>query len=114
MLKIINCDDCGACCAEMNTPPGYSAVLFNPTFWPAEYGDHERVASLPLDAKQAILDKLDNPDADEVCCWLDMQTLQCRWYDHRPQICRDFERGGESCRVWRAEFNVDVVTIRQR
>lgn len=50
------------------------------------------------------------PD-DVPCFWLDLQTLRCRHYDHRPMICRDFDVGGEGCRVWRAEFNIDVEHI---
>lgn len=110
-LPITNCNNCGACCFEQGSPPGYSTVILNPENWPQWTGDHARVAALPDDARASLLDGM-GEDPNGPCCWLDQATMRCRWYEHRPQICRDVDRGSEGCRVWRDEYNIDVESLK--
>jgi uncharacterized protein len=120
MMPILNCDNCGACCFEQGSPPGYLMFLDPVPPWaaeiPADDEDRLRFARLPAEAKavlqlyaEAILAGI--ADGDGPCVWLDEETNRCRWYAHRPQICRDFEPGSEGCRCWRDEFNVDVEAL---
>lgn len=102
-LPIINpvtsCDDCGACCTEIGTPPGYIAVLLTPERWPEDSGDHERVAQLPLRARLLLYAYLASYEDREglPCLWYDTETKKCQFYEHRPSICREFEVGSETC-----------------
>ncbi len=80
-------------------------------------GDGE-LESLPLDIRRDLeLRKKMRSDrgwVDDVpCFWLDLATMKCRHYDHRPSICRDFDRSSEGCHTWRAEFNVDVESLKE-
>lgn len=38
------------------------------------------------------------------CCWLDLETKECKHYEHRPELCQKFELGGYDCvelrRIW--------------
>lgn len=119
-IPILNCKDCGACCFEQGSPPGYGYLLaaneHGREQWP-DQTDLERIRNLPADALQAIKDywramQADELDGDGPCCWLDQTTMRCRWYDHRPQICRDLDVGSEGCRVWRDEYNIDVEALK--
>lgn len=107
----MNCNNCGACCFEQGSPPGYAVVVLNPQDWPEWTGDHARVAALPDDARAELLTGITD-DPDGPCCWLDLTTNRCRWYEHRPQICRDLDVGSEGCRVWRDEYNIDVEALK--
>ena len=117
-LPIISCDDCGACCFEQGSPPGYLCLLMQPSEqvdWP-DAEDLPRLKTLPEDARAALLDyAADLGDGTVIgegpCCWLDQKTNRCRWYDWRPQICRDLDVGSEGCRCWRDEYNVDVARL---
>jgi Fe-S-cluster containining protein len=118
---MMNCDNCGACCFEQGSPPGYGFLLHSDmmavALWP-DQADVERVLNLPTEAK-AILDdywlKLRagkiTGDGDSPCCWLDQQTMRCRFYEHRPQICRELDVDSEGCRSWRDEYNIDVEAL---
>lgn len=113
MSEQITCDNCGACCREMNNPPGYWPGVTDQT-WPDWTGDRERFAALPdaaiqaiQDRIQAIQDRIDSGEyGDLLCCWLDAETLRCRWYEHRPSICREFEVGNRHCLEWREKFGI--------
>lgn len=120
-LPIINCDDCGACCATMCSPPGYVAIIAatergQQDEWPVAL-DVIRVGLLPPEADKLLRDYIERgrrdgfPKDDQPCIWLDLETKRCRFYEDRPQICRDFEVGSEGCRSWRDEFNIDVERI---
>jgi uncharacterized protein len=81
---ITDCNDCGACCSQLGTPPFLS---------------YER--DLVPDELLAEIDAIEFTQQDEnggPCIWLDPTTRQCRHYDERPFICREFEMGGEDCR----------------
>lgn len=113
-LPIIDsCDDCGACCMEQTTPPGFSAYAAGrPEFW-GDPDDYALYLSAPIEAKQLIVDQVERLRNREFlgevpCCWLDLSTMRCRFYDHRPGICRGFDVGSEGCRAWRDEYNIDV------
>lgn len=116
-LPVIDtCDGCGACCMQQSSPPGYLMILAQPdadwTDGPfAE--DAERIKSIPPDAIAALSEYGDklmagafNDIGDVPCCWLDLETRQCRWYEHRPSVCRDeLERGDAGCVAWREEYH---------
>jgi Fe-S-cluster containining protein len=109
----MNCDNCGVCCFEQGSPPGYLLLLDGRDHpdWP-DQEDIERVKHLPPQARAHILrykHKLRHGkvSGDGPCCWLNQQTNRCRFYDHRPQICRNLDVGSEGCRSWRDEYNVD-------
>lgn len=113
----MNCYNCGACCMEQCSPPGYLLLLQQPDKayqWP-DRDDLDRVGNLPAQALRAISDYLLREDfgTDMPCCWLDPATKRCRWYEYRPSICRDLDVGSEGCRSWRHEFNVDVEALRR-
>lgn len=110
-LPIIeSCDDCGACCLEMNSPPGYVVFYAERPCWPKDTGDHERFARLPAEAKRLLdeyvqwLRLATKVHEDAPCIWLDLDSRRCRFYEHRPSICRDLELGGEGCRGWREQY----------
>jgi Fe-S-cluster containining protein len=109
-LPIIDsCNDCGACCMEQGSPPGYAAVIFNSEGWPKWTGDHDRVSRLPEDVRQSLLDHLtdDRRHPEGPCCWFDEYTGKCRNYEYRPQICRQFEVGSLECREWRLSYKIN-------
>lgn len=102
-LPIISCTDppCGACCMHMRSPP------FN-----LQEMDEKGV---PQQLRNQIREHVFGPAPDESpCLWLDLETRQCRHYDLRPDVCRDFERGSESCLMFRDEWNIGVGEIKQR
>lgn len=103
VLPILNCDDCGACCMSMCSPP-----FLGPD-------DPERLA-LPAAVRHEYEQGMRQRDRDGwpddvPCFWFDPQTKRCRNYEHRPSVCRDFDIGSEGCRSWRDEYNVDVERI---
>jgi Fe-S-cluster containining protein len=107
------CDNCGVCCLEQNTPPGYVTVMMNPAAWPPDSAEHERVEQLPDAARQVIVDRItDDGSLDGMpCCWLDLKTKRCRWYEHRPQICRNMEIGSKWCRSWRERYGIKPMSF---
>ena len=93
------CRDCGACCAEMNSPP----------FMP-EHFDGTELNALPVDVREDFLDGMRARNRDDwpdnvPCFWL-TDDLRCKHYNHRPEICREFEVGSEACQGWRERFNI--------
>ena len=91
-LQILNCDNCGACCMEMRTPPFIGDEYF----------------SLPDDLFVEVIEAVQSDRPPESpCIWLDLETRQCRHYEHRPDICRDeLECGDKACRAWRKEYKI--------
>ncbi len=110
---IADCNNCGACCMHMRTPP-HIVGLNSDGSW-HNYGgssqdDFLRLMVAPAEARQAIVDRL-NASYDDVpdespCAWLDLETKKCRWHDHRPDVCRDFDVGGESCLATRSACGI--------
>lgn len=111
----MNCDNCGACCLEQGSPPGYITLLTSPASqhheWPGE-GDAERIKCLPAEALRAIAwyrrdltEKRVNGDGP--CCWYDAAARRCRWYEHRPSICRELAVGSKGCLSWRKQYHIE-------
>lgn len=94
-LPILSCDDCGACCAHMGTPP---------------FIKHE-IYSLPEELQKEILryekEEPNREDSGLPCFWYDPVTRKCTQYDYRPIVCEDFEIGSPSCRYWRKNAGID-------
>ena len=128
-LSIIsNCDDCGACCIAMESPPGY-AMCFPPVGEPllggvAESEDYAIVRRIPARLRaelrryyQRLRDEsgFEPGRRDQPCIWFDEQTGRCRNYAYRPTTCREFQIGSEgcrACRAWRDDWNIDVERIK--
>lgn len=95
---IDNCDNCGACCLHMSTPP---------------FVDTEDLARVPKEALAAVYRWLDERDAigqsdDAPCIWFDFDTRKCKHHDWRPNVCRDFDVGGEDCEAARKRVVLTV------
>ena len=98
---------------EQSSPPGYVLLLSREDNdeWP-DQKDIGRLANLPPEARHILkkyMDRLmgkNSPKGEQPCCWLDLNTMECRFYEHRPQICRDLELGDDSCRAWRHRYQV--------
>ncbi len=114
-LPIIEtCDECGACCMEQESPPGYAMLLNSPDMMEnAELFEEDvaRLRSLPDEAIaelrsyiQQLLDGVKRPD--RACIWLDRSTMRCRYHEYRPMICRDFEVGSDDCIGWRKAYGI--------
>ena len=112
-LPVLNCDDCGLCCSEQGTPPGF-AVLFPPPGvepYPevVESEDWNYFHSAPDEAKKIVSDYFTRRRAGEVedreglpCLWYDEQTKRCKYYEHRPETCRTaITPGDKDCRRYR-------------
>lgn len=95
-LPIIDtCDNCGACCMEMRSPPFLGDA--DPEF-----------AALPGEMRVEIVKHaLGDAPYESPCLWLDLKTRKCMHYDLRPDICREFERGEEACWMWRKTYKID-------
>lgn len=94
-LPILNCDNCGACCMEMRSPPFIGDM--DPEFM-----------ALPGEMRVAIVTHaLGDAPPESPCLWLDLETRRCKHYDLRPEICRDFEVGSDGCRRWREAYGID-------
>jgi Fe-S-cluster containining protein len=106
MLPVIDsCDDCGVCCLEQCSPPGYIG-----RGWGDEE-DNERVRYMSPEARALLDDYLLRLKRKEVtdgdpCCWYDDEIKGCRFYDEHPSICRDFERSSEGCHSWRKCYGI--------
>ena len=108
------CGDCGLCCTEIGTPPGFAA------FFPRSGGisdadrasdDYGHLMSAPVAARIELLHYYAAVDRGETedrsayavpCLWYDPVAKACRHYEHRPQVCREFRPGSCACRRWRA------------
>lgn len=109
----MNCNNCGACCEEQESPPGYLLCLdrnYKPTTSDAKF-DLETFQIMPEEAREsirlyahALRNGLLDPD-DSACIWLD-ENKRCRWYEWRPSICRMFRVGCDSCHEWRRKYEI--------
>jgi Fe-S-cluster containining protein len=110
---IESCDGCGACCREQQSPPGYVALLVDPTLAAGPFQDDaDRLKTLPDAAMQSLQDYIaarragSIPDRQLACIWLTRHGT-CRFYDHRPLICREsLQPGDDGCRSWRRQFQI--------
>jgi uncharacterized protein len=126
-LPVLTCNDCGACCLTMGTPPGFILAFARQAdsgFLKDDEGDedHPEFAellrlweSMPSEVRQELADYygalwagrvVDRAGEEQPCLWLDLQTRQCRHYEHRPPVCRDFAVGGQGCFSWRKKFGL--------
>lgn len=106
------CDNCGACCMEQGSPPGYLFIL-RAGEWPVEE-DIERVKRLPEQAAKELIDYGDKLRAGEVsgdgpCIWL-TDARRCRWHEHRPSVCRELAVGSPGCVAQREEYGLEETT----
>lgn len=104
----LSCKGCGACCMEIESPPGYQLYSMLQT----DDTDKLRFDTLPQDAKQALLNYYQKGSFEVApCIWLNTETRECRYYDHRPEVCRDFEVGCEACLTWRRLYHDETGTV---
>ena len=89
MTSPITCDDCGACCAEVCSPPFVDET-------------HRLPRPVYDDYLLGIGHRETHGFGDIPCFWLTADR-KCRHYDHRPDVCREFEVGSEGCLAWRDE-----------
>ena len=53
-----NCDDCGACCMEQTSPPGYAWLLARSSgqsAWRPDPADVARVGALPEEPRRVLV-----------------------------------------------------------
>jgi len=110
---IDSCADCGACCMEQQSPPGYVMLLSSEQMMNADVfsDDAERIQNLPEVAIAEIKNYMEqllagNEREDEACIWLDVETMRCRYHEFRPSICRDFKIGSDDCHSWRQKYGI--------
>lgn len=116
-LPILDCNDCGACCTHIGTPPGF-AMFFGA--WPQreieQSPDWEIFRSMPAKLKTELrryyhgvfVSKMivDRTSIETPCLWYNEATRKCRNYEHRPTTCREFRVGCEGCMTHRARMGV--------
>jgi Fe-S-cluster containining protein len=111
---VLSCDDCGACCRHVGTPP---FVYLHPSLYdqppPVGWGDDdpevERWATAPPESIAILADyyagtEVDRGERGLPCLWYDAASKRCRFYEYRPEVCREFEVGGEDCLRIRTEI----------
>ncbi len=108
-LPVLNCDDCGACCMHVGTPPGYSVRIDDDgTLVLIATGENlERLRSMPAALLQELSLNSKRRLYDQRCYWFDVATRRCRHYDFRPTECRTFEVGGVGCLAVRGFHGID-------
>lgn len=114
-LPILNCDNCGVCCMEQESPPGYLAMLTIGEAYPASQADWDRLAGMPDVLLTELLDYLEHLRTHNthpnkgICLWFDEATKRCNHYELRPDTCREVVQcGDEHCRGWRDAYNIGV------
>jgi Fe-S-cluster containining protein len=94
---ITSCDNCGACCQVVTSPPFYHVF--------EDEGEEawDRMKRVRPDLLAGLLAaekerrQSGAPDYGTPCLWFDTETLRCRHYDYRPLACRLFEVNSEDC-----------------
>ena len=114
-LPILNCDNCGACCLEQESPPGYLIILSMGRDYATSQEDLERFDRIP----PLVMEELEHylsymrdggghPN-NSVCLWFDEETRKCMHYDLRPDICRQAVIvGDDNCQFWRTRHGVSA------
>lgn len=113
-----NCDNCGACCTHMATPPGHAAY-FPPKGlripkWAQGVGDAKYIAAMPQkvwDETRRLFDEAwaTNRSALEVpCFWYDEKTRRCKHWEYRPSVCRNFQIGEPACIAHRERVGITL------
>lgn len=115
MLPILNCDNCGACCLNQESPPGYLSILVNGHEAAASDEDLDRFINMPhelmqeLQAYAKFLRDTEKHPNNGICIWFDEQTRKCKHYDLRPDICRhEVVVGDDGCLFWREEHQINL------
>lgn len=108
-LPIIqSCNNCGACCMEQESPPGYLSILVYGEDGANSQADLDRFNAMPQRLRKELEEYhsdmvagLDHPKSG-VCIWFNEHTRQCKHYDLRPDVCREeIQVGDDACRGWR-------------
>lgn len=113
MLPILNCDNCGACCMEQESPPGYLIILSFGDEAAFSAADLARYKAMPPEAltqlktyAEHLREHQSHPN-DGICIWFNEETRKCNHYDLRPDVCRtEVECGDYSCLNWRDYYDV--------
>ena len=107
-LPILNCDNCGACCLQQESPPGFLSILVYGEQGANCEADIERFNAMPPESLAELHEYAKHMRDDgihpnnSICLWLDETTMKCRHYDIRPEVCRtQVILGDESCQYWR-------------
>lgn len=107
-LPVLNCDGCGACCAEQAGLPASWYVAPSGPMGGTASG--KRVpAALLAELRATVAGWLAHgfPRDGTPCIWYDAGAKRCRHYEYRPDLCRDGVRvGDEACREWRRRKGV--------
>lgn len=86
--RIVDCDDCGACCMSKCVPPFVGTEILN----------------LPDELKEEAMQKINLKKGP--CYWFDPESKKCKHYEYRPQACKDFEIGSTNCESVRKLYNI--------
>lgn len=108
---IENCDGCGACCMEQESPPGYLWILLHgQSDDPMDLVRFNHIPGPVMDELKAYVETIRSQERhpnDGVCIWFDEETRKCKHYELRPSICRDIVKpGDDGCRRWREAYGV--------
>lgn len=97
-LSVIDsCDDCGACCQVVTSPPFYHVFEeVGEEAWDRLQRERPELLNELL-ADNRARQANGGPFYGTPCLWYDAQTKQCRHYQYRPLACRQFEVGGYDC-----------------
>lgn len=93
---IANCNNCGACCQEIGTPPFLRSEIY-------ELPEDLRDEVLAFEKSEPNREKSGKP-----CFWFDGDSKRCSHYEDRPMVCRDFEVGTDSCLSYRRYHRIDA------
>ncbi len=95
---ILSCDDCGACCQVVTSPPFVRRFAGEgEEAWERLRWDRPKLREEFLAAERAR-EAAGLPSFGSPCLWYDVETRRCRHYDFRPQACRVFEVDSVDCR----------------
>ena len=93
---ITDCNDCGACCMHMGTPPLYVVFFVEepPPWWIEMFHEAEPYfAGMPVEARRELAAYYAARKRGEVedragapCLWLDAATRKCRGHAWRPTV----------------------------
>ena len=112
------CHDCGACCMEQVSPPGYTGQEF--VFFSTPE-DERRFSAAPVEAQELVWawqERIDSlPEGallptGEPCCWFNRQEKRCRFYEWRPSVCREFGVASDGCYRWREQYFIREILER--
>jgi len=115
VLPVLDCEQCGACCAEQGAPPDYVALRISPHLAadPSFADDVARYRALtgePLRLlEQYFHERAAGLRAENgVCVWFDTANCNCRFYDLRPSTCRVFELDSPGCHIYRRRQGIST------